>query len=131
MCCEEFLASVHPAVALRLSVYPNYAYTAPENGAAVTRTTNLLLLAGGSAGLLVYELVPQGTALVATLKTVVPLPVLAGTPVAVYDAALDVRRHIAYLACYNAGVCLVDLSGLPPISLDTKEGLGWCSRRWA
>lgn len=57
-----------------------------------------------------YVLLRPDSAPLASPPDVVPGEVLAGTPVAVYDAALDVRRHIAYLACYNAGVCLVDLS---------------------
>jgi hypothetical protein len=39
-----------------------------------------------------------------TLKTVIPLKSSA------YDVALDVRRHIAYVACYDSGVAVVDMS---------------------
>jgi hypothetical protein len=53
---------------------------------------------------MVYELSPSGSSLGMTLRTVIPLKSSA------YDVALDVRRHIAYVACYDSGVAVVDMS---------------------
>jgi len=64
----KFPASVRPTGAVRLNVYPSTTYTVSENGALVTKTTNLLLMAGGGTGLMVYEVVPNGTAVTKELK---------------------------------------------------------------
>ncbi len=103
---EPFPASIVSSTSgnMRLAVYPGYSYASVSNGKSTTKTTDLMVLAGGRAGLLIYELTPRGTSLDPHLKTVIPLGSAA------YDATVDTRRHIAYVACYDSGVVVVDLS---------------------
>ena len=96
---------------LRMEIAPGYAYE-PAGGSS-SLSTNLLVVAGGSAGVLLYELSPEraggnetAAALHVALRGVVPLPAGVGAS----DVALDARRRVAYVACYNAGVAVVDLS---------------------
>ena len=98
---EAFPEGLAPSGALRMAVAPGYAY-ATASGEA--KTTDLMLLAGGAAGLLVYDLGTPGQAFTLRAQTAVPLPGGA------YDVAVDARRHLAYVACYTSGVAIVDLS---------------------
>ncbi len=45
---EPWLASLQPNASMRMGTYPDYAYTAIENGQPAARTTNLMLIAGGT-----------------------------------------------------------------------------------
>ena len=119
---EAFPSTVRPSGAMRLSVYPHYTY-----GKQSQQSADVMLMAGGSAGLLVYQLTPSGTSLTTKLRAVIPMPPVPGTdppqPATVYDAALDVQRHIAYVACYNAGVAIVDMSDPFRTNPDDAYGL--------
>ncbi|MEN6631105.1 MAG: hypothetical protein ABFD84_01635, partial [Candidatus Polarisedimenticolia bacterium] len=109
---------------LRMEIAPGYAYE-PAGGSS-SLSTNLLVVAGGSAGVLLYELSPEpaggnesAAALHVALRGVVPLPAGVGA----FDVALDARRRIAYVACYNAGVAVVDSSD-PYRSLELLDADG-------
>ena len=102
---SPFPTGFQPSWSMRMAAYANYQYVDPA--AQTPPTMNLLLLAGGTleTGLMVYK-IDESTGGVPgfTLLSVIPLGASA------YDVALDTRRHIAYVACYDKGVAVVDMS---------------------
>lgn len=100
----DFPSCVNATGSLRMQLIQNYAFThVASDGSRIPKTEHLLLVAGGSAGLLVYGLTPSGGSLDIRLLDVVP------TAGPVYDVAMDSRRGIAYAATYSAGVTMMDL----------------------
>ncbi|MGA9750625.1 MAG: hypothetical protein WBS54_02435, partial [Acidobacteriota bacterium] len=93
-----------PTGSMRMQAYPNVSFTHVQaDGTSVSRTRNLLLVAGGNAGVLVYGFTQGPGSLDVQLLDVVP------TASPVYDTAMDTRRMIVYAATYSSGVTVINL----------------------